>query len=231
MVIRGKGGRTDRLPLPADVRAAIAGYLGRGRPHSQSREVLLRARAPFDPIDAGTVSSTVRRACRRAGIASMGELVRANWAETSPARGVKDDVRHPMSGQPHPRRDGLHELFARPGAWSPAAQIPGDRLAGIGRNGKLVNTPSLAVHRDQAGSSIEVLQPQRGDLARAQPEPQHQWSGVADRPWPSSAGRQQHKTARRVGAKPQERSANSPTSHAVICPPFRRNRCLRQDGR
>ena len=32
----------------------------------------MRARAPFTPIEAGTVSSTVRRACRRAGLASMG---------------------------------------------------------------------------------------------------------------------------------------------------------------
>lgn len=72
VVIRGKGGRTDRLPLPGDVGAAIAGYLSRGRPPSSRRELFLRARAPFTPIDAGTVSSTVRRACRRAGIASMG---------------------------------------------------------------------------------------------------------------------------------------------------------------
>jgi len=72
VVVRGKGRRLDRLPLPADVGAAVAGYLSRGRPPSRHRELLLRARAPFAPIDAGTVSSTVRRACRRAGIASMG---------------------------------------------------------------------------------------------------------------------------------------------------------------
>lgn len=72
VVIHGKGGRTDRLPLPADVGAAIAGYLSRGRPSSGHRELFMRARAPFVPIDPGTVSSTVRRACRRAGIASMG---------------------------------------------------------------------------------------------------------------------------------------------------------------
>lgn len=72
VVIHGKGGRRDRLPLPAEVGAAIAGYLRRGRPDSSRRELFLRARAPFDPIDAGTVSSTVRRACRRGGIVSMG---------------------------------------------------------------------------------------------------------------------------------------------------------------
>lgn len=72
VVIHGKGGRRDRLPLPAEVGAAIAGYLRRGRPQGSRRELFLRARAPFGPIDAGTVSSTVRRACRRAGIVSMG---------------------------------------------------------------------------------------------------------------------------------------------------------------
>ncbi|MGH3811313.1 MAG: site-specific integrase [Pseudonocardiaceae bacterium] len=72
VVIRGKGGRSDRLPLPADVGAAIARYLRHARPASLRREQFSRGRAPFGPIDAGTVSSTVRRACRRAGIASMG---------------------------------------------------------------------------------------------------------------------------------------------------------------
>jgi integrase/recombinase XerD len=72
LVIHGKGGREDRLPLPADVGAAIASYLQRGRPASDRREVFLRARAPYAPIAAGTVASTVRRACRRAGIQEIG---------------------------------------------------------------------------------------------------------------------------------------------------------------
>lgn len=72
LVVRGKGRREDRLPLPAQVGEAIAGYLRRGRPATDRREVFLRARAPLGPIDAGTVSSTVRRACRRAGIAEVG---------------------------------------------------------------------------------------------------------------------------------------------------------------
>lgn len=72
LAVRGKGARVDRLPLPADVGDAIVGYLRRGRPASDRRELFLRARARFDPIAAGTVSSTVRRACRRAGIAEVG---------------------------------------------------------------------------------------------------------------------------------------------------------------
>jgi site-specific recombinase XerD len=72
LVVHGKGGREDRLPLPTDVGEAIASYLRRGRPASGRREVFLRARAPYEPIASGTVSSTVRRACRRAGIAEVG---------------------------------------------------------------------------------------------------------------------------------------------------------------
>jgi integrase/recombinase XerD len=72
LIVRGKGGRQDRLPLPADVGEAIAAYLWRGRPASDRREVFLQARAPFEPIAAGTVASTVRRACRRAGLPEVG---------------------------------------------------------------------------------------------------------------------------------------------------------------
>jgi integrase/recombinase XerD len=72
LVVRGKGARQDRPPLPDDVGKAIASYLERGRPAGGRREVFLRARAPFGSIAAGTVSSTVRRACRRAGVAEIG---------------------------------------------------------------------------------------------------------------------------------------------------------------
>lgn len=72
LLVHGKGARQDRLPLPADVGEAIAGYLQRGRPKVERREVFVRARAPFGPIASGTVSSSVRRACRRAGVADVG---------------------------------------------------------------------------------------------------------------------------------------------------------------
>ena len=72
LIVVGKGARSDRLPLPADVGGAIAAYLTRGRPASDRRELFLQARAPFEPIAAGTVASTVRRACRRAGVAEVG---------------------------------------------------------------------------------------------------------------------------------------------------------------
>lgn len=72
IVVHGKGRREDRLPLPVDVGEAIAGYLQRGRPRTSRREVFLRALAPVGPLGRGGVSSIVRRACRRAGIAPVG---------------------------------------------------------------------------------------------------------------------------------------------------------------
>ena len=70
--VRGKGGRTDRLPLPADVGEAIAGYLQRGRPATSSRAVFQRSLAPMGALGRGGVSCIVRRACRRAGMAEVG---------------------------------------------------------------------------------------------------------------------------------------------------------------
>lgn len=72
LVVRGKGAREDRLPLPAAVGETIAAYLRRGRPVTARRELFLRARAPFEPVAVRTISSTVRRACRRAGVPEVG---------------------------------------------------------------------------------------------------------------------------------------------------------------
>jgi integrase/recombinase XerD len=72
IVVHGKGRREDRLPLPADVGEAIAGYLQRGRPESRRRELFLRARAPIGALGRGGVSAIVRRACARAGMPGIG---------------------------------------------------------------------------------------------------------------------------------------------------------------
>jgi integrase/recombinase XerD len=72
IVVRGKGRRVDRLPLPVEVGDAIAGYLRRGRPVTARREVFLRSLAPVGPLSRGGISSIVRRACRRAAITPVG---------------------------------------------------------------------------------------------------------------------------------------------------------------
>jgi len=71
LVVRGKARRQDRLPLPADVGEALAGYLSlRGK--RPSRHVFLTVKAPTRPIRADLVGDVVQRACLRAGIAHVG---------------------------------------------------------------------------------------------------------------------------------------------------------------
>jgi len=70
LLVRGKGGREDRLPLPDDVGGALAEYLTvRGR--HESRRVFLTLRAPTRPIRPDLVGDVVRRAGHRAGVAQI----------------------------------------------------------------------------------------------------------------------------------------------------------------
>ena len=72
LVVRGKGGRRDRLPLPADVGEALAAYLVDGRPETEDRAVFLRVHAPVTAMTPTNVSAIVRRACKRAGVPEAG---------------------------------------------------------------------------------------------------------------------------------------------------------------
>lgn len=73
VVVYGKRGSQDRLPLPADVGEAIAAYLKRGRPNaSVHREVFLRIVAPVGPLMTDGISGIVRCACVRAGVPVIG---------------------------------------------------------------------------------------------------------------------------------------------------------------
>jgi site-specific recombinase XerD len=73
IVVRGKGGMMDHLPLLSEVGEALAFYLRKNRPRSACRRVFLRMWAP--PIGlAGpaAVGHIVRRAMARAGIRRAG---------------------------------------------------------------------------------------------------------------------------------------------------------------
>jgi integrase/recombinase XerD len=72
LVIRGKGRREERLPLPADVGAAVAAYLCSGRPAGARRELFVRVRAPGGPLSPAAVGAIVVRAGRAAGISGAG---------------------------------------------------------------------------------------------------------------------------------------------------------------
>jgi integrase/recombinase XerD len=72
IMVRGKGSRQERLPLPADVGEALAGWLERGRPRRESVFVFTRLRAPYGGLSAGAVSQIVRRVSVRAGLPPVG---------------------------------------------------------------------------------------------------------------------------------------------------------------
>jgi integrase/recombinase XerD len=69
IVVHGKGGRVDVLPLPVDVGEALAGYL-QHRPTGPEgcRTVFLKAIAPVGPMSRYAVGAVVRDASLRAGV-------------------------------------------------------------------------------------------------------------------------------------------------------------------
>jgi integrase/recombinase XerD len=71
LLVRGKGGRQDLLPLPVDVGEAIVSYLRR-RPRCECRALFLRVTAPRRELNRSTIGWVVRAACDRAGLARVG---------------------------------------------------------------------------------------------------------------------------------------------------------------
>jgi integrase len=67
---QAKTGRPLVLPLLPDVLAALTAYLRDGRPATESRQLFIRHRAPFEPFAAANnLASIMRTALRRAGLA------------------------------------------------------------------------------------------------------------------------------------------------------------------
>jgi integrase/recombinase XerD len=72
LIVRGKGARSERLPLPHDVGEAVVGYLRDGRPATaQDRMVFVRVRAPHHGLSPGGVTFVVAAAARRAGLGQI----------------------------------------------------------------------------------------------------------------------------------------------------------------
>ena len=69
IVVGGKRGRWNRLPLPGDVGHALADYLKRERPRCESRRVFVRSKAPrVGFTTSGAITGLVRRAIDRTGL-------------------------------------------------------------------------------------------------------------------------------------------------------------------
>jgi site-specific recombinase XerD len=92
IVVRSKGSVRDRLPLIADVGAALSAYVATDRPTSTSRRLFLCERAPHRGFGhPSTVSTIVARAIDRAGLAPAmrgAHLLRHSLATTMVRRGA-----------------------------------------------------------------------------------------------------------------------------------------------
>ncbi len=72
ITVLGKGPRSERLPLPADVGAAVADYLRHARPEGAlDRCVFVRVKAPHRGLTAGGVTQAVVAAGGRAGLGPL----------------------------------------------------------------------------------------------------------------------------------------------------------------
>ena len=71
ITVSGKGNRTERLPLPADVGTAIVAYLQDGRPRSGQGRVFLCDRGPHRPMSRGAVTNVAARAAAKAGLGTV----------------------------------------------------------------------------------------------------------------------------------------------------------------
>ncbi len=72
IVVVGKRGRRDQVPLPVDVGELLVIYLRDGRPESGHRHVFLGLDAPHQILGAAAVSCVAARALARAGIVGPG---------------------------------------------------------------------------------------------------------------------------------------------------------------
>lgn len=72
LMVHGKNGRVDSLPIPQDVGAAITSYLRGGRPSSKSRRLFLSAKAPLRDLTGCAVKHIVSHVGKRCGFPCLG---------------------------------------------------------------------------------------------------------------------------------------------------------------
>jgi integrase/recombinase XerD len=72
LLVRGKGPRVERLPLPAEVGESLAAYLRDGRPaDAGTRAVFMRVRAPRAAMTPPGITQVVVSASKRAGLGEV----------------------------------------------------------------------------------------------------------------------------------------------------------------
>jgi site-specific recombinase XerD len=91
VVVRGKGQRLERLPLPKDVGTAVVRYLRHVRPVCSTRKVFIRMKAPLRGLRLTAICCVIRRALKRAGLNpdfKGAHLLRHSLATTMLRRGA-----------------------------------------------------------------------------------------------------------------------------------------------
>ncbi|HEY6310587.1 MAG TPA: tyrosine-type recombinase/integrase, partial [Streptosporangiaceae bacterium] len=86
VMVRGKGGRLERLPLPVPVGEALAAYLTGGRARCGSRAVSVTVRAPCRQLSPEAVRAIMGRACDHAGLTRRGAHRLRHWLATEMLR-------------------------------------------------------------------------------------------------------------------------------------------------
>jgi site-specific recombinase XerD len=122
MVVRGKGNQIERLPLPADVGAALAAYLRRGRPATaMDRTVFVRVKAPHRALSAGAVTHIVAATADRA---ALGQIRAHRLRHTAATQMVRAGAPLSEIGQLLRHRRALTVLpaFCRPGICASSAR-------------------------------------------------------------------------------------------------------------
>jgi site-specific recombinase XerD len=100
VIVHGKGGTHDALPLPVDVGEALADYLCLRGPRSSGRQMFLHVKAPRSQVAMTDVRCAVRRACWRAGLADTGthrfrhSLATEMLARGAPLAEIGEILRH-----------------------------------------------------------------------------------------------------------------------------------------
>ena len=67
ILVRGKGGHQDRMPLPVDVGETIVAYICDGRA-GNTRHLFVSVRAPHGPLTSQTIRRALRKAFARTGL-------------------------------------------------------------------------------------------------------------------------------------------------------------------
>lgn len=103
IVLRGKGRRQDRLPLPADVGGALARFLSDRTPGTKERAVFLRQMAPHRGLKVGGIQSIVNGCLRRAGLPPGNSHRLRHTAATQILRcgGTLDDIAQVLRHKSH----------------------------------------------------------------------------------------------------------------------------------